>query len=90
MFSGFRFAAKILWGEGDPWIPLDRGKAPQSLIPHAPVEGAPGLGHLPHSESPLAVAEAIREFPADGPPRHREVVCPAQHSFVSMIRNGNH
>ena len=56
-----------LWGDADPWTPMDRGRTPSavefgdycstfSLRPLA------GLGHCPHDEAPEVVNEAMLEW----------------------------
>jgi pimeloyl-ACP methyl ester carboxylesterase len=62
MFGDIRCPVKIMWGEGDPWIPLDRGKALHALIPHATFETLPGVGHLPQLEAPDLVLERLDAF----------------------------
>lgn len=53
---------KILWGEDDPWIPLERGKALHKLMPNAIFEGMHGVGHLPQLEAPLEVLKRLDGF----------------------------
>lgn len=53
---------KIIWGEDDPWIPLERGKALHALVPQAFFEGLPGIGHLPQLEAPDVVLERLSAF----------------------------
>jgi pimeloyl-ACP methyl ester carboxylesterase len=62
LFGVIRCPVKILWGEDDPWIPLARGQALHSLIPHASFETLPGIGHLPQLEAPDRVLEQLRAF----------------------------
>jgi pimeloyl-ACP methyl ester carboxylesterase len=62
MFGDIRCPVKILWGEGDPWIPLARGKALHALIPQAVFETLPGVGHLPQLEAPNLVLEHLNAF----------------------------
>ncbi|WP_287235378.1 hypothetical protein [Mesorhizobium sp.] len=51
-----------IWGEDDPWIPLERGKALHALIPQAVFETLPGVGHLPQLEAPQLVLERLNAF----------------------------
>lgn len=61
-FADIRCPVKILWGEDDPWIPLERGKALHGLIPHASFETMPGIGHLPQLEAPETVLKSLAGF----------------------------
>jgi hypothetical protein len=46
MFDDVRCPVKIIWGEDDPWIPLDRAKSLHKLMPRAEFETIPGIGHM--------------------------------------------
>lgn len=48
---------QIVWGEDDPWIPLERGKALHGRIPQASFATLPGVGHLLQLEAPHRVLE---------------------------------
>lgn len=61
-FGAIRCPVTILWGEDDPWIPLERGKALHALIPQASFHTLPGVGHLPQLEAPEAVLERLEAF----------------------------
>ena len=62
MFGDIRCPVKIMWGAGDPWIPLERGKALHALIAQAAFETLPGVGHLPQLEAPDLVLERLTAF----------------------------
>lgn len=62
MFGDLGCPTLILWGEADPWIPLDRGRALRDRMPTARFETLPGAGHLPQLEAPVAVLEKIVPF----------------------------
>ena len=62
MFGDIRCPVKIIWGEDDPWIPLERGKALHALIPQASFETLSGVGHLPQLEAPSSVLERLSTF----------------------------
>ncbi len=62
MFGEVRCPTKILWGEEDPWIPLDRGKALHQFMPGASFEVLSGVGHLPQLEAPLDVLKQLKDF----------------------------
>jgi pimeloyl-ACP methyl ester carboxylesterase len=65
-FGSIRCPVKIIWGEADPWIPLERGKALHALIPQASFETLPGIGHLPQLEAPDLVRARLRQFLSRG------------------------
>ena len=62
MFGDVRCPVKIVWGEDDPWIPLDRGRALHRLMPTAEFQTMPGVGHLPQLEAPGLVLRHMSEF----------------------------
>lgn len=49
----------IIWGEDDPWIPLDRGRALSAAMPQAHFTTLDGVGHLPQLEAPKRVLDTI-------------------------------
>ncbi|WP_295808014.1 alpha/beta hydrolase [uncultured Nitratireductor sp.] len=61
LFGRIRCPSKIIWGEEDPWIPLERGRALHALIPQAAFETLPGIGHLPQIEAPDRVLGLLLE-----------------------------
>ncbi|MEP5637809.1 MAG: alpha/beta hydrolase [Roseibium sp.] len=61
-FGQVRCSVKIVWGEGDPWIPLERGKALQNLMPNAAFATIPGAGHMPQLEKATAVLKEVLGF----------------------------
>jgi pimeloyl-ACP methyl ester carboxylesterase len=61
-FGNVRCPAKIIWGEEDPWIPLERGKALHALMPQASFEILKGVGHLPQLEDPSSVLDRLHAF----------------------------
>lgn len=58
-FSEIRCPVKIIWGSKDPWIPIERGRALHSLIPHAEFVALEGVGHLPQLEAPEGVIQQL-------------------------------
>ena len=62
MFADVRCPVKIVWGEDDPWIPLDRGRSLHAMMPQAAFETIPGVGHLPQLEAPADVLARIEGF----------------------------
>lgn len=61
-FGQVRCPTQIVWGEEDPWIPLERGKALHACMPNADFKTLAGLGHLPQLESAARVADSILNF----------------------------
>ena len=61
MFADIRCPVAIFWGEDDPWIPLERGKALHARIPQSTFETLPGVGHLPQLEGPILVLDRLLE-----------------------------
>lgn len=61
-YGDIRCPVKIVWGEDDPWIPLDRGKALHQLMPRAEFATIPGAGHMPQLERTDAVVNATLNF----------------------------
>jgi pimeloyl-ACP methyl ester carboxylesterase len=61
-FGEVRCPTKIVWGEDDPWIPLERGRSLYDLMPDAEFATLSGVGHLPQLEDPDAVVDQIRKF----------------------------
>lgn len=61
-FGEIRCDVSILWGEDDPWIPVERGRALHKLIPKATFDTLPGVGHLPQLEAPDVVLKKLAAF----------------------------
>ncbi|MEJ8571880.1 alpha/beta hydrolase [Microbaculum marinum] len=66
MFGSVRCPVRILWGEDDPWIPLERGRSLHSRMPGSEFATMPGLGHLPQLENPETVLEKLLPFLRSG------------------------
>ena len=64
---------RILWGGEDTWIPLDHGERLARLIPGATLHVIPRAGHFAMDDEPLAIAEAISTFLAEGGAPSRRV-----------------
>lgn len=62
LFGKLRCPTKIIWGEDDPWISLDRGRALHRLVGQDHFEILKGVGHLPQLEAPDAVLKAVFSF----------------------------
>ncbi|MEP1144718.1 MAG: alpha/beta hydrolase [Henriciella sp.] len=64
-FDKIRCPTWVLWGEEDPWIPLNRGLALRDVIRPEHFEQLPGLGHLPQLENSNAVLAALQPVIGD-------------------------
>ncbi|TDT73322.1 pimeloyl-ACP methyl ester carboxylesterase [Litoreibacter halocynthiae] len=62
LFGDIRCPVKVIWGEDDPWIPIERGRAIHELIGQNRFEVMRGVGHLPQLESPETVMRALSSF----------------------------
>lgn len=63
-FGCIRCPTSIIWGDADPWIPLDRGNALHRLMPSASFETLQGIGHLPQLEAPeLVLSHLLSTLP---------------------------
>ncbi|MEO1199418.1 MAG: alpha/beta hydrolase [Pseudomonadota bacterium] len=58
-YGEIRCPVSILWGEDDPWIPIERGRALHASVPHADFLSLPGVGHLPQLEAPEMVLDGL-------------------------------
>ncbi len=66
LFGRLRCPAAILWGEKDPWIPLERGRALHARMPGSSFETLPGVGHLPQLEAPDLVLGRLFAYLSPG------------------------
>ncbi|WP_306261693.1 alpha/beta fold hydrolase [Pararhizobium sp. IMCC21322] len=62
LFGDIRCPVKIVWGEDDPWIPIERGKELHRLIGQNRFETMSRVGHLPQLESPQTALKAFSDF----------------------------
>jgi pimeloyl-ACP methyl ester carboxylesterase len=51
----------VVWGDADPWIPLERGRELASRIPGARLEILPGAGHHVLQDAPAEVIALLRD-----------------------------
>ncbi len=65
LLGAVRCRTLVLWGEDDPWIPLERGRALHERLAEARFDTLPGVGHLPQLEQPDAVVERLLAFLID-------------------------
>lgn len=61
-FGDVRCPTKIIWGEDDPWIPLERGKALYQHMPNAEFATIPSAGHMPQLEASEAILKEVLGF----------------------------
>ncbi|WP_051219055.1 alpha/beta fold hydrolase [Oceanobacter kriegii] len=52
----------ILWGQDDPWMPVDHAEQFQQKLPHSQLLLYPECGHLPMEENPDVSADDCRRF----------------------------
>ena len=51
-----------MWGERDPIIPTDHGRAAHAAIPGSRLEIFEGAGHFPHREHPVRFVSVLEDF----------------------------
>ena len=62
LYLAERMPTMLLWGDRDPIIPAEHGRAAQDLIPGARFETFAGAGHFPHRTDPRAFVRVLGEF----------------------------
>ncbi len=70
----------FVWGERDPIIPVEHGRAAHELVPGSRLEVFEGAGHFPHRDDPVRFIEVLRDFLATTEPaahRRRAGAAPA-------------
>jgi len=50
---------QLVWGDQDPFFPIDRARSMANEFPNARIEVIPGAGVFSHEEAPAAVAKAL-------------------------------
>ncbi len=60
--AAVRVPTLVVWGEHDSLLPLSIGEHVARTIPGAELEILHGIGHVPHVESPAALAKAFTRF----------------------------
>jgi pimeloyl-ACP methyl ester carboxylesterase len=58
----------VIWGSGDPIVPVSHAETVRKLVPSARVEIFPDAGHWPHLADPDRFAEVLLEFIASTRP----------------------
>lgn len=61
-YNSIKIPVLILWGEQDTWIPLEKGKKLNELIPDSKLKIIPDSGHLVIEEQPQKIIKAINAF----------------------------
>jgi pimeloyl-ACP methyl ester carboxylesterase len=61
----------VIWGAGDPYLPVSYANTQRDYFPRAELHILPGLGHWPFIDDPQAVLDPLEAFllqhyPADG------------------------
>ncbi|MEE9333811.1 MAG: alpha/beta hydrolase [Granulosicoccaceae bacterium] len=59
LYKDMRCKVDILWGEDDPWIPIERGRELHRFIPQASFAALPGVGHMPQLEAAQQVLSCL-------------------------------
>ena len=62
LYPTIRCPVQILWGEDDQWIPVERGRALQQMIPGSRFHPIPDAGHLVQEDAPEAIVAALLRF----------------------------
>jgi pimeloyl-ACP methyl ester carboxylesterase len=58
-YAEMRCPIRIIWGEQDRWIPLERGRELASRIPGSHLQVVPEAGHLVQEDAPQALLTAL-------------------------------
>lgn len=62
LYGTIRCPVKVIWGEDDPWIPIERGRALHARIGQDRFHAMGAVGHLPQLAAPDAVLKALSDF----------------------------
>jgi pimeloyl-ACP methyl ester carboxylesterase len=60
----------IVWGERDPIVPADHGRAAHRLVANSRLEIFPTAGHFPHLDDPLRFVRVLSDFILTTEPSH--------------------
>jgi len=60
----------VMWGDADPIIPVEHGRAAHESMPGSRLEIFEGAGHFPHVEEPERFTELLADFIATTDPAH--------------------
>ena len=58
-YDEMRCPVRIIWGEEDSWIPLERGRELAQRIPGSSLRVVPEAGHLVQEDAPEALVAAL-------------------------------
>jgi pimeloyl-ACP methyl ester carboxylesterase len=83
LYLAQRVPTMLLWGERDPIIPVEHGRAAHEIIPGSRFESFPRAGHFPHRTDPRAFVKRLDEFVAATEPA--EV---SEDDFRDLLRSG--
>lgn len=61
-YGDLRCPVRLLWGEEDDWIPVERGEELASTLPDCVLTRVPGSGHLMQEDAPEAIVAAAIQF----------------------------
>ena len=75
----------IVWGERDPIIPADHGRAAHRLVPNSRLEIFPTAGHFPHLDDPLRFVRVLGDFILTTEPSHDDTA-----RWGKLLRSGAH
>ena len=62
LYLARRVPTLLLWGERDPIIPVEHGRAACELIPGCRFETFPDAGHFPHRTAPREFVRVLEDF----------------------------
>ena len=62
LYGQIRCPVMILWGEKDPWIPVEDGRKLASMIPGSILKVIPDAGHIVQEDAPEAIVAALLGF----------------------------
>ena len=62
LYLAAKLPTLIVWGERDPIIPADHGRAAHAAIPGSRLEIFEGAGHFPHREHPVRFVSGLEDF----------------------------
>ena len=62
LYLAERVPMMLLWGERDPIIPYEHGRAAHEMIPGSRFEVFPDAGHFPHRDEPRLFVKTLSDF----------------------------
>jgi pimeloyl-ACP methyl ester carboxylesterase len=83
LYLAQRVPTMLLWGERDPIIPAEHGRAAHEIIPGSRFVSFPNAGHFPHRTDPRAFVKALDEFVATTDPAEVN-----EDDFRELLRSG--